>query len=101
MRVGAVAATTSTPYRALVLLLVPRPVTGLPVVGRDGKLAGVVHEAELLAKEELQQDPGLHPRMRRHRRALRVKAAGGSAGDVMTRHRVTIRPEAPLRRQRG
>ena len=80
MRVGAVAAMTSTPYRDLVLLLVTRPVTGLPVVGRRGRVVGVVYEADLLAKEELQQGPGPHPRARRHRRALRVKRPGIAPG---------------------
>ncbi len=91
----AVTVTTSTRYKDLVRMLVGRGISGLPVLSRRGTVAGVVSESDLLMKEELQHDPGSRPAVH-HRRALRAKAAGDTAGDVMTTHPVTVRPDATV-----
>jgi CBS domain-containing protein len=59
-------------------------VSALPVVDEDGRIRGIVSEADLLLKEDpdLQAEQPLIQR-RRHR-AERAKAAGLTAGDVMT-----------------
>jgi CBS domain-containing protein len=49
-------------------------ISGFPVVGDDGKVIGVVSEADLLAKEV-------------------GKAEGLTAGELMTHPAVTVRPE--------
>jgi len=96
MAADAVTATTSTAFKDLVETLVRRRLSGLPVLSRQGKVVGVVDEAALLVKEEVQQDPGARPARRPRRRALRAKAAGDTAGDVMTTRPVTVRPDTTV-----
>jgi len=96
MAADAVSATTSTAFKDLVETLVRRRVSGLPVLSRQGRVVGVVCAADLLMKEELQLDPGARPTRLVHRQALRAKAAGDSAGDVMTTRPVTVRPDTTI-----
>jgi len=91
-----VTATTSTAFKDLVDMLVRQRVSGLPVLSRQGNVVGVVDEAGLLMKEEVQQDPGARPARRPHRRALRAKAAGDTAGEVMATRPVTVRPDTTV-----
>jgi len=91
----AVTVTTSTRFKDLARMVAGRGIGALPVLGRHGAVVGVVSEADLLAKAEFQHDPGSRPAVR-HRRVLRAKAAGDTAGDVMTRHPVTVRPDATV-----
>jgi CBS domain-containing protein len=95
MTADPVTVTTSTAFKDLVEILVSRRVSGLPVLGRKGKVIGVVCEADLLVKEEAQRDPGARSARRLRRQALRVKAAADTAGDVMTRP-VTVPPSATV-----
>jgi len=94
MTADVVTVTTSTRFKDLVSLLVGRRISGLPVLSSQGQVVGVVCETDLLVKEEFQRDPGTRPVTRPHRRALRVKAAGDTAGEVMTTRPVTVRPDA-------
>ena len=64
-------------------------VSALPVVDDDGKVIGVVSEADMLAKEAL-ADPR-HDRPAAAPQGVR-KAAGLTAGDLMTHPAVTVRP---------
>ncbi|MEU2609564.1 CBS domain-containing protein [Streptomyces albus] len=70
-------------------------VSALPVLEGDGRVIGVVSEADLLPKEEWQAQEA-----RRHQDFEDAeelhKAAGGSAADLMTTPAVTVRPETPL-----
>jgi len=61
-------------------------VSALPVVDADGKVIGVVSEADMLAKEAL-TGPGVIDGLALH------KAGGLTAGDLMTHPAVTVRPE--------
>jgi CBS-domain-containing membrane protein len=67
-------------------------VSAFPVLGYDGTVTGVVSEADMLAKEALDAE---HHGVRGliagivHRRAFR-KAAGVTAGDLMTSPAVTV-----------
>lgn len=63
-------------------------VSAFPVLEYDGTVAGVVSEADLLAKEAL----GLGHHGLAHRRAFR-KATAVTAGDLMTSPAVTVGPE--------
>ncbi len=65
-------------------------VSALPVVDDEGKVIGVVSEADLLVKEAL-ADPGVLDGLLHHREVR--KAEGLTAGDLMTHPAVTIRPE--------
>jgi CBS domain-containing protein len=96
MAADAVPATTSTAFKDLAETLVRKRVSGLPVLNRQGKVVGVVCAADLLMKEELQRDPGARTARLVHRPALRAKAAGDTAGDVMTDRPVTVRPDTTV-----
>ncbi|MFE5481021.1 CBS domain-containing protein [Streptomyces sp. NPDC056527] len=72
-------------------------VTAVPVVEGDGRVVGVVSEADLLLKEEFHDHRlGLLEQMRR----LDATAKAGSrrAQDLMTSPAVTVAPDAPLPR---
>jgi CBS domain-containing protein len=64
-------------------------VSAFPVVDENGKVIGVVSEADLLAKEAL-ADHGLVDGLLHHREVY--KAEGVTAGDLMTHPAVTVRP---------
>jgi CBS domain-containing protein len=82
----------STPYKAVVELLESRRISAVPVLDPDGRVIGVVSEADLLAKVEFEGVDEPAPFLDRNRKA-RAKAVGTTAGDVMTSPAVTITPE--------
>jgi CBS domain-containing protein len=103
MRVRDVMTTTVTsvtpdrPLREVAELLTQRKVSGLPVVGRDGWVLGVVSEADFLAHDP--QPParaGILARLRR-RGEPQTKAAARTAGEAMTSPAITIDPDASVR----
>jgi len=65
-------------------------VSALPVIDDEEKVIGVVSEADMLAKEAL-TDPGLIDGLVHHKEVH--KAAGLTAGDLMTHPAVTVRPD--------
>ncbi|HTX27214.1 MAG TPA: CBS domain-containing protein [Streptosporangiaceae bacterium] len=70
-------------------------VSGFPVVDDEGKVIGVVSEADLLAKEALADgQPGAPGRIAGivHRKDVK-KAVGVIAADLMTHPAVTVRPD--------
>jgi CBS domain-containing protein len=69
-------------------------VSGFPVVDDDGKVIGVVSEADLLAKEALADgQPGAPGRIAAVAHHNEVRKAGGvTAGDLMTHPAVTVSP---------
>lgn len=73
-------------------------VSAFPVVDDDFKVIGVVSEADLLTKEALdsggERMPGMISGILRRREQER--AAGLTAGDLMTRPPVTIDPDEPV-----
>ena len=87
--------TPQTPFKKMAALFTEQKVSALPVVGEDGTLAGLVRETDLLKKQEL-WDTGTTAVPRRHRRALAAKAAGDTAGEVMTSHVVTVPPDMAI-----
>ncbi|HEX2356071.1 MAG TPA: CBS domain-containing protein [Micromonosporaceae bacterium] len=97
MTADVITADPQTPYKEIVDRMARGGVSALPVVDERGHVVGVVSEADLLHKVELAGDEGhRHLFERRRRRAAREKAAGDSAGEVMSRPAVTIGPDAPL-----
>jgi CBS-domain-containing membrane protein len=66
-------------------------VSAFPVVDDDRKVIGVVSEADMLAKEALDDEPGVISGILHHRD--QAKARGITAGDLMTTAVVAVRPE--------
>ena len=96
MRADVVTVTTRTPFKDLVGLMAGKGISAVPVLGRHGEVVGVVTETDLLKKQSLQQDPASPRPMRRAYRARWSRASGDCAGEVMTTHPVTVRPEATV-----
>jgi len=85
-------------FKEMAALLRRFRVSALPVVDDDEKVIGVVSEADLLAHEVLagshDRMPGMIAGLLHHRE--QEKAAGLTAGDLMTHPAVTVRPEDPV-----
>lgn len=89
---------TDTSFKEIARRLDENNVSAVPVLDEEGRLVGVVSEADLLYKEGYRDRGGKRRRatvVGRLRRAL-AKAAGGTARDVMTSPAVTIGPDATL-----
>ena len=86
-----VSVTEETPYKQIVEALARYRVSAVPVVDADGRVRGVVSEADLLHKLEFSgPEQHLHLLERRSRRVARAKAAGDVARDLMTSPAVTV-----------
>jgi len=88
-----VTAEVNTPFKELAAIMVGRGVSALPVLDADGKIAGVVSEADLLPKQEFQEDPAARPLPLWRRWLARDRTAGVTAVDLMTSPAVTIGPD--------
>jgi len=86
-----------TPFKEITQLLADCHISALPVLDSDGRVVGVVSEADLLLKEELPEGPvgGRLFQGRRHRME-RAKAAGATAVELMTSPPITVGPDASL-----
>jgi len=80
-------------FKECVDLLLLHGVSALPVVNGEGKLLGIVSEADLLAKEE--QRGAKRPRVGLIRRQRR-HASGRTASDVMSSPAIAIGPAASV-----
>lgn len=70
-------------------------VSALPVLGGDGRVIGIVSEADLLPKEEFRDsDPDRYTQLRRLPDL--AKAGAVRAGDLMTAPALTTQPDATL-----
>jgi len=78
-------------FREMAVALREYRVSAFPVVDDDGKVIGVVSEADMLNKEALDDEPGMISGIL-HRRD-QAKARGVTAGDLMTAAVVAVRPE--------
>jgi len=89
--------TPSTPFKQAVELLAARGVGAAPVVDDDGRVLGVVSEADLLLKEEYPRDreQGLGERLRH--RADQARSHGTVVKDFMSSPAVTIGRDATVR----
>src|SRR6266540_1410282 len=95
MTAEVVTARPSTPFRELVDLLQCNRVSALPVVDQDGKLVGVVSEADLLIKEGYPHggdDAGVIDALR-HRRRLGKPAGIATRADLL---KVYLRPDPAI-----
>jgi CBS domain-containing protein len=78
-------------FREMAAALHEHRVSAFPVVDDDGKVIGVVSEADMLNKEALDDEPGMISGILHHRD--QAKARGITAGDLMTTAVVAVRPD--------
>jgi len=91
-----------TPLKDVARSLVDHRISGVPVVDRDGRLAGVLSEADFLVKEASGQEA--HRRRSplrwlfgdREADAERQRIAAITAGEAMTAPAASIAPDRPL-----
>ena len=87
----------STPFKEIVARLAGRRVSAVPVVDADGRVLGVVSEADLLLKEEyLDAEQEVPLVWTRRRRIEREKASGMCARELMSAPPVTVPPTATV-----
>jgi CBS domain-containing protein len=86
----------TTPFKDVVRRMQEYRVSALPVVDDDGRLVGLVSEADLILKEDPELEESGRLFQGRHRRADREKAAGLLASELMTAPVVTVTPDATL-----
>ncbi len=97
MTADPVTVTPATPVKDLADILVRQRVGALPVLTSQGKVAGIVTEADLLRKEELQADlDGQHSMHHLTYRARRALATAGNAREIMSTHPATVRAAATV-----
>ncbi len=91
-----ITARPSTPFKQLVELLAVHRIGGVPVVDEDGRVQGVVSEADLLLKEEYPRDhePGLGERLRH--RGDQARSHGMVAKNFMSSPAVAIGEDATV-----
>jgi CBS domain-containing protein len=82
----------STGYKEIVETLADHAVSAVPVVDDEGRVLGVVSEADLLYKTEYADQPSSRLWERKRVRAARGKAAADTAEDLMTAPAVSIGP---------
>ncbi|MEV0017009.1 CBS domain-containing protein [Streptomyces tendae] len=91
----AVAVGPQAPFKDVIALMDQWKVSALPVLEGEGRVVGLVSEADLLPKEEFRDsDPDRFTQMRRLTDL--AKAGGLTAADVMTAPAVTVHPDATL-----
>ena len=84
-------------FKEIAATMAEHRVSALPVLDAEGRVAGIVSEADLLLKEEFPEGPAGGRLFQGHRqRVERAKAAGATAAEVMTAPAVTIGPDASV-----
>ncbi|MGW0821659.1 CBS domain-containing protein [Streptomyces sp. NPDC002845] len=86
-----VAVGRDAPFKEVVELMQEWKVSALPVLEGEGRVVGVVSEADLLPKEEFRSADD-----REGRPAERIKAAAVTAGELMSSPAVTVHADASL-----
>jgi len=98
MTTDVVAVTQDASFKDIATMLGRHRVSAFPVVDDQGKVIGVVSEADLLPKEALVAGAGLPPGrlsvMLHHKEFS--KAGGVTAADVMTRPAITVTADEPV-----
>jgi CBS domain-containing protein len=101
MTTDVVTASPETPIAEIAALLLERRISGLPIVGPDGQVLGILSEGDLLRRVELGTerrrpkwlqaliDPNIQAADFAHSRGLR-------AADVMSRDIVSVTPDTDL-----
>ncbi len=95
MTTDVVSVTGSAPYKQVARVLSERKLDAVPVVTDDGRVVGMVSEADVLRKQERgfsRLAAGLPLRTRRQR----AQAKARCAAELMTSPAITIYPDAPV-----
>ena len=92
-----VTVTPETSFKEAARLLRSKRVSGLPVVDQNGRLVGIVTEADLLNKVE-KRDPDAYVLESRRHRLDRSRAAALDVASAMSREVTSVRPDFPLAR---
>jgi CBS-domain-containing membrane protein len=95
MTTKVVSVTGHVSYKQIAQLLHEHQLTALPVLTPEGRVAGVVSEADLLRKQERQERTGWRPGWELDR-VVRAKTEALTASGLMTSPAVTIGPDALL-----
>jgi CBS domain-containing protein len=86
---------TAASFKEMVVMMRKSRVSALPVIDGEGRVIGVVSEADMLNKQaDLDTEPGMLSSLLRF--TEREKAAGVTAAELMTTPPVTIGPGAPV-----
>ncbi|MFJ5309753.1 CBS domain-containing protein [Streptomyces sp. NPDC088350] len=88
-----VAVGSEAPFKDIVELLDQWKVSAVPVLAGEGRVVGVVSEADLLAKEEFRGGEGTASQTDS---AHRAKAGAVTAGELMSSPAVTVHADASL-----
>ena len=84
-------------FKEIAALITGGRVSALPVLDADGRVLGIVSEADLTLKEEFPEGPaGGRLFQGRRQRQDRAKAAGDTAAELMTSPAVTVGPDATV-----
>ncbi|MFI2368072.1 CBS domain-containing protein [Streptomyces sp. NPDC018833] len=95
MTLTVVAVGRDAPFKEIVRTMEQWKVSALPVLEGEGRVIGVVSEADLLPKEEFRDDdPSLYEQPRRL--SDLAKAGAVTAGELMSTPAVTVHPDATL-----
>ena len=95
MTTRVVSARKDASFREMAAMLRSTRISAFPVIDEGGRVIGVVSEADLLVKEAIQAEGASLIAALRHIRED-AKAAGITAGDLMTSPAITIGPDAPV-----
>ncbi|MFE5191556.1 CBS domain-containing protein [Streptomyces sp. NPDC056628] len=90
-----VAVGRGAPFKEIVRTMEQWKVSAMPVLEGEGRVIGVVSEADLLPKEEFREGEQSLAESRRRLDDF-VKAGATTAGDLMSTPAVTVRPDATL-----
>jgi CBS domain-containing protein len=95
MTKAVVSVNESTPFKEIARLLAEQGVSAVPVVDAQGRVRGMVSEADLMLREEgMPEGRALLAGVRRRREVARMK--GRVASDLMSSPAITVGPEAPI-----
>lgn len=83
-------------FKDIVQVMIKRGITAVPVIDEGHRVAGVVSESDLLAKEERKGGGKLRWFGRRRGRSWWAKAQALTAEELMTTPAITVHPEAPI-----
>jgi CBS domain-containing protein len=95
MMADVVTADRNMPYKQAAKLMTDQRVSAIPVVGKGGRVVGVVSEADVLRKAE-RRPWRWGSRLSGRARHDRAKAKARTAGQLMTSPAITIGPDASL-----
>lgn len=96
MTKAVVSAYRGASFKDIVQVMIKRGITAMPVIDDGHRVAGVVSESDLLAKEEHKDGRKRRRLGRRRDRSSWAKAQALTAEDLMTTPAITVHPEATI-----